>query len=204
MANVKSCFEGEETDQQGEVTDHQRRVLLLSLIIGFGATLLGIVPAVFSFLTPTRKKNSYGGKIDAGPLAYLPPKGSAPLRNPRGQFWIVHTDEGLSAVHSSCTHLECKFNWDDQKQLFVCPCHGSEFDRAGAALNGPAPRSLDSFPIELVTDDELVRRSDSTGNPLPIRDLLEAGDGQENTKDSATIHIIVDTGQKISGARKPA
>jgi cytochrome b6-f complex iron-sulfur subunit len=32
--------------------------------------------------------------------------------------------------------------WHEQKQRFQCPCHGSEFDRTGNVMHGPATRPL--------------------------------------------------------------
>ena len=48
---------------------------------------------------------------------------------------------GFYATIAICTHLGCtpRLEVDD----FACPCHGSQFTRAGAVVNGPATRALD-------------------------------------------------------------
>ncbi len=46
-----------------------------------------------------------------------------------------------------CPHLGCRFAWDDSGNKFACPCHGSQFDKEGAHLAGPAPRGLDPLPL---------------------------------------------------------
>ncbi len=47
-----------------------------------------------------------------------------------------------------CTHLGCRYEWKADADRFICPCHGSEFDKTyGTKLAGPAPRGLDPLPI---------------------------------------------------------
>lgn len=48
-----------------------------------------------------------------------------------------------------CTHKSCEV--EVQGSRYVCPCHGSKFDTAGAVLDGPAERPLQTFKT---TQDE--------------------------------------------------
>ena len=54
------------------------------------------------------------------------------------------TREGgqLRAFAITCPHLGCSYNFDDAKQHFLCPCHGSEFGLDGRVLHGPASAPL--------------------------------------------------------------
>ena len=54
------------------------------------------------------------------------------------------TREGgqLRAFAITCPHLGCSYGFDDGKQHFVCPCHGSEFGLDGRLLKGPATSPL--------------------------------------------------------------
>lgn len=54
------------------------------------------------------------------------------------------TREGgqLRALAITCPHLGCSYGFDDRKQHFVCPCHGSEFGLDGRLLKGPATSPL--------------------------------------------------------------
>lgn len=54
------------------------------------------------------------------------------------------TREGgqLRALAITCPHLGCSYGYDDGKQHFVCPCHGSEFGLDGRLLKGPATSPL--------------------------------------------------------------
>jgi Rieske Fe-S protein len=48
----------------------------------------------------------------------------------------------LRALAITCPHLGCSYAFDDGKQHFVCPCHGSEFALDGRVLHGPATSPL--------------------------------------------------------------
>jgi Rieske Fe-S protein len=54
---------------------------------------------------------------------------------------------GFTIFSPICPHLGCRFSWVDAQNKFICPCHGSEFNGAGAHEAGPAPRGLDPLPL---------------------------------------------------------
>lgn len=58
----------------------------------------------------------------------------AAYRDDRGQLYKC------SAV---CTHVGCHVHWNSLERCWDCPCHGSQFDIDGTALNGPAVASLE-------------------------------------------------------------
>lgn len=184
----------------------RRKVLFATLFLGLGALFLKTTSLMFSFLKPPVKKNSFGGTIHVGNLAELPAQGAPPKHIPQGRFWLIHGEQGVSALHSSCTHLDCLFTWDKGKNCFVCPCHGSEFSTEGELLKGPATRSLDRFPVTVVDkDSNLIRGNDQLkGGPVQISDLLKSSTTgeEENNQGQQSNHLAflqVDTGTKISG-----
>lgn len=62
------------------------------------------------------------------------------------------------ALSPVCTHRRCLV--DVAGARLVCPCHGSEYDRAGRVLNGPAERPLARYPVESTEAGELIVRLD--------------------------------------------
>lgn len=58
------------------------------------------------------------------------------------QIWVVRNERGIYVMISICRHLGCTPNWFQDKQVFLCPCHGSIYDIAGNVLGGPAPKLL--------------------------------------------------------------
>jgi hypothetical protein len=63
-------------------------------------------------------------------------------------------DGGLHVCSAVCTHLGCHVHWNSTEQCWDCPCHGSQFDRTGAVLAGPAIAPLES---ETLSGDHAVR-----------------------------------------------
>ncbi len=58
------------------------------------------------------------------------------------------------ALSPICTHQQCVVEVNGAR--IVCPCHGSEYDRTGRVLTGPAPRALRRYATELTSAGELV------------------------------------------------
>ncbi len=71
------------------------------------------------------------------------------------QVYIVRMLEGFYAVSAVCTHLGCVTQWKADANMIACPCHGSKFQPTGKKIEGPAPRPLPHFAINLTTDGEL-------------------------------------------------
>jgi cytochrome b6-f complex iron-sulfur subunit len=180
----------------------RRRALIGLLMLGAATLLATLGRMAMLFTLPPKPANSFGGTIDVGPLTQLPAAGSPPQQIPHGRFWLIHTDNGISALHSSCTHLECLFSWDAEQQLFICPCHGSTFTIDGKVLAGPAQRNLDRFPVRLVhADGTILRDSDPAAMAVQVADLLPGTSVHSDTSIDnppvSPILVQVDTGQKI-------
>jgi cytochrome b6-f complex iron-sulfur subunit len=69
--------------------------------------------------------------------------------------YIVRTAAGFCAVSAVCTHLGCITQWKPDANMIACPCHGTKFQPDGKRLEGPAPRSLPHYAINLTADGEL-------------------------------------------------
>ena len=72
------------------------------------------------------------------------------------RVWIVREEAGLYALFAKCTHLGCTPRWLPAENKFKCPCHGSGFFKDGTNFEGPAPRPLDRFKIELAEDGQVL------------------------------------------------
>jgi len=73
--------------------------------------------------------------------------------------WIVNTEfngqQELFALRTVCTHLGCTPNWLEAEQKFKCPCHGSGFYKDGINFEGPAPRPLERYAIQIAADGQV-------------------------------------------------
>jgi thiosulfate dehydrogenase [quinone] large subunit len=66
-----------------------------------------------------------------------------------GPAAVVRLANGSVVAYSRvCTHAGCLVGYSQSSQLFVCPCHGAEFDPAQHA--DPTPGSPTSTPLEMI------------------------------------------------------
>jgi cytochrome b6-f complex iron-sulfur subunit len=72
------------------------------------------------------------------------------------QIWVVRHQGKIYALNTMCTHLGCTPNWLEGDKKFKCPCHGSGFYITGINFEGPAPRPLERWGVELADDGQLV------------------------------------------------
>jgi Rieske Fe-S protein len=72
--------------------------------------------------------------------------GAALVQSVAGVFLVSRTSaSAFSAVEAVCTHEGCTVNGTDGS-IYVCPCHGSRYDRNGKVVGGPATASLRQYP----------------------------------------------------------
>jgi len=68
-------------------------------------------------------------------------------------YLLVLDGGGFAAVSSICTHRGCTVDLGGPG--LACPCHGSQYDREGRVMRGPASRALTRYPVA-ANGDELV------------------------------------------------
>ena len=67
---------------------------------------------------------------------------AARVESTAGLFLVSRTSvNSFSAIDAVCTHEGCTITGADG-EAFVCPCHGSRYNRSGQVLAGPARASL--------------------------------------------------------------
>jgi len=62
---------------------------------------------------------------------------------------VLRTDHGVHARSLACTHMGCIVRWDEEQQLYLCPCHKGIFDADGEVVSGPPPSPLPSVPVSV-------------------------------------------------------
>lgn len=148
----------------------RRRVLLIGFWTGVGAMLAGIASTIITSLYPPRA-TGFGSKIFVGMIDALEP--GAKAHNLDAKTWLVRLDAdqarrnppaqagAVLALYHKCPHLGCTvpyradFAREDPRNnetyagWFLCPCHGSTYSDAGVRVFGPAPRSMDMFPLTI-------------------------------------------------------
>ncbi|MXZ25518.1 MAG: Rieske 2Fe-2S domain-containing protein [Caldilineaceae bacterium SB0665_bin_21] len=183
----------EPTYFQSQVrTVNRREFLAYSWTAAVGVVTAQSLVATGLLMYPRFKAGEFGGDFLLGSSSGLPSLEAAPQSDPIGKFWLVNTDEGPRALYMVCTHLGCLFKWVDANKRFECPCHGSKFTREGVYIEGPAPRSLDQFVIEVTQDGSVVASTQSADGGIQ-----PPGTPTEGTE------IVVKTGSRIQGPAIP-
>jgi cytochrome b6-f complex iron-sulfur subunit len=78
--------------------------------------------------------------------------GAVLVESDAGVFLLARTSQtAFSAIEAVCTHEGCTVTGADGDQ-YVCPCHGSRYDRSGHVVHGPATASLRQYASSLAGD----------------------------------------------------
>lgn len=130
---------------------------------GFFSTMLAGVPALRAFLSPTFRRERKEKWIQIGDTAAFDI--NVPIKvdfvDTATDAWVeirrlrnvwVYTEDGENFIvyNGRCTHLGCNYSFDEEEQVFRCPCHTGFFDvKTGAVLGGPPPRALDLLQVKV-------------------------------------------------------
>jgi cytochrome b6-f complex iron-sulfur subunit len=172
------------------------RMAVSGIVVGL--TQFGM--ASLDFLWP-RLRGGFGAKIDVGNVDALKSEFQT-TREPKfiadGRFWLtlfegnaqkagavpVYKDAntlatGICALYRKCPHLGCSVPWCTPSKWFECPCHGSKYSYNGEYRDGPAPRGMDRFHVEIVSGKCVVDTSNVLlGPPRGTRTSQPAPEGQ--------------------------
>jgi cytochrome b6-f complex iron-sulfur subunit len=130
-------------------------------------------PVAGGFAYPRIKAGSFGGKFTLSKKASEYKVDDPPELNADGKFFVVKVapdatvqpipDEdgnlnsaNLMAIYQVCVHLGCLVPYIASEKRFICPCHGSTYERDSQYVRGPAPRNLDQFRVKVVNDTIVV------------------------------------------------
>ncbi len=141
--------------QEYALQDSSRRRFMKSIVYGAAAlstlTIGGVV--VSAAVGPALKKNPAQwvqvdkledisiGSIKTVNINYEKQKGFYTLEN-NEPVMVWRKPEEIIVYSSECPHLGCQVQWDQERQRFLCACHGGAFDMQGNVVAGPPPRGL--------------------------------------------------------------
>lgn len=175
-APVDPLAEREEVD--AETFGVTRRQFFNRGILGiFGLFLAQFGIASLAFMWPRLQSGGFGSKVNAGNiddllLASQTADGRVqPVFVSAAQAYVVPVQGtlagssfeglpvvagGVMALWQRCVHLGCRVPECASSQGFECPCHGSKYNFHGEYEDGPAPRNLDRFAVELTDTNDLI------------------------------------------------
>ncbi len=149
-----------------------RRKFTRNAALGASAIVAGELAVGSVALLWPNKTGAFGGELTVSKES-VPAVDGEPFRDTEGKFYIVHTNDGVVALYWKCVHLGCTVPWVSARKRFVCPCHGSVYLYDGQRESGPAPRSLDLFPVKVNGDGSVSINTNP--NTTVKRTLYEPG-----------------------------
>ena len=142
----------------------------IGIIAGF-IGLAGSIPLIGSLLSPLCRK-PVEKWVDIGLVMLL--KGSRYQKvdyeflhqdgwikaNKKRSVYVTHLSGDNYIVYSrTCTHLGCNVRWSEEKQQFLCPCHGGVYDKQGKVIHGPPPKPLHHLQTKIENGILYVRET---------------------------------------------
>jgi menaquinol-cytochrome c reductase iron-sulfur subunit len=159
-----------------------RRSFLIKLLLG-SSGIVGIlvsIPVVGALLAPlfryTPRKWRTVGKISdfqSGKTVLVKFRNSDPLpwsgETSKTASWLRKiSDNEFIAFSVNCTHLGCPVRWQEDAEIFLCPCHGGVYNKDGSHAAGPPPLGLAQYKVRV--EDNKV---EILASPIPITTLFE-------------------------------
>lgn len=81
--------------------------------------------------------------------------------NARSLAYVKRLDENnVIAISATCTHLGCIVTWDEDQQIFKCPCHDGRYNAEGQIISGPPPKPLRRHKTK-IEDNRILLASDT-------------------------------------------
>jgi cytochrome b6-f complex iron-sulfur subunit len=100
------------------------------------ASMLGVLPGRFT---------GPGVQVTVAGSALADVGGAVLVESTAGVFLLSRTNAStFTAIDAICSHESCTITGEDGA-TYVCPCHGSRYNRSGQVLAGPARASLRQF-----------------------------------------------------------
>jgi len=135
-----------------------RRRLIGYAWIGAAAIVVGeLIFGTLAFLWPRRKGPKVETVFIAGKVTDFKVGKVIPFRKERA--FILRTEGGFLAFSAVCPHLSCIVNWNEMLKKFECPCHGAKFNQNGEVFEGPPPRPLDLYKLQIVAGNLVIDRA---------------------------------------------
>ncbi len=129
-----------------------RRGFLLSL----GLALVGLAFAGMTWMTG-RFLGGARARSDPEPANFGRPEAHRIGAVARlGRVVLLRDETGFWALNAVCPHLGCQPAFDETRRIFLCPCHGSQFDAEGRFLAGPANQGLSLAALRLDSRGALI------------------------------------------------
>jgi Rieske Fe-S protein len=151
--------EGPKGGSSGERRRGFTRKRFVNWLLGtsVGGLLAAVLYPVTRYIVPPKVAES---AVSSVVLPFTP----AEMPNNSGRIFrfgskpgiLIRTDSGeLRAYSARCTHLDCTVQYRDDLHHIWCACHNGHYDQSGRNIEGPPPRPLPPYDVN-VRGDQIV------------------------------------------------
>jgi len=142
------------------VDNHRRKFLNWFLGTTAGAFFVSVTYPLSRYLIPPEVEESTAGtvtlaikpndvKVNSGQIFRF---GSQPA------ILIKDTHGELKAFSAVCTHLACIVQYRSDLSQIWCACHNGHFDLNGRNVEGPPPKPLEPYVVNVRADQIVVSK----------------------------------------------
>lgn len=125
-----------------------------------GAFLISVTYPLSRYLIPPKVEESTAHTVTLAlkPQEIKPNSGQIFRFGSQPAILIKTPNDELKAFSAACTHLACIVQYRADISHIWCACHNGHYDLQGKNIEGPPPRPLDSFKVDIAGDDIFVTK----------------------------------------------
>ena len=148
-------------DETSLAVDHGRRNLLnWFLSTTAGAFLVSVTYPLSRYLIPPEVEESTSSTVTLAikPNDVKANSGQIFRFGSQAAILVKDTNGELKAFSAVCTHLACIVQYRSDISHIWCACHNGHFDLNGRNVEGPPPKPLEQFVVNVRADQIVVSK----------------------------------------------
>ncbi len=148
-------------DETSLAVDHGRRNLLnWFLSTTAGAFLISVTYPLSRYLTPPDVEESTAHTVTLAlkPQEVKPNSGQIFRFGSQAGILVKDSNGELKAFSAVCTHLACIVQYRSDINQIWCACHNGHFDLNGRNVEGPPPKPLEQFVVNVRAEQIVVSK----------------------------------------------
>ena len=148
-------------DETSLAVDHGRRNLL-NWFLGTtaGAFLVSVTYPLSRYLIPPDVEESTANTVTLAlkPQEVKPNSGQIFRFGSQAGILVKDTNGELKAFSAVCTHLACIVQYRPDINHIWCACHNGHFDLNGRNVEGPPPKPLEQYVVNVRAEQIVVSK----------------------------------------------
>jgi Rieske Fe-S protein len=148
-------------DETSLAVDHGRRNLLnWFLSTTAGAFLVSVTYPLSRYLIPPDVEESTANTVTLAlkPQEVKPNSGQIFRFGSQAGILVKDTNGELKAFSAVCTHLACIVQYRPDINHIWCACHNGHFDLNGRNVEGPPPKPLEQYVVNVRAEQIVVSK----------------------------------------------